>query len=147
LKTDSLKRVCRYITFMLLQRAAFISFLLCIVTFALVAGLIVRRWAWDQGESIRFEGDINNAFRQGNDARRVGYLDRYDDQRALHEGDDDYELDYGPARLLIATVWSKWVVEKVGAPGADWRAVADSFEPFYRSARDSGRHTNYAGRC
>jgi hypothetical protein len=119
----------------ILQRAAFWSAILLIAITALVAGLVLRRWAWDQTEPIRFTMDIDNAFHQGNEAMRVGYLDRYGLTADSHDVDGNYDLDYGPARLLIATVWAHWVRVQVDGPNQDFQVPPYWGRSFYQEAR------------
>jgi hypothetical protein len=94
-----------------LTRAAFWSVFALIVVAALVAGLILRRYAWDQTEPIRYTLDINNAFQQGSDASKdhPWFMD----------------LDYAPGRLAIATLWTRWVREKVDGPITDPTKIRD----------------------
>jgi hypothetical protein len=119
------------------HKVAFWCAILCVASFALVAGLIVRRWIWDQTEPIRFRSDINNCFLQGSLTLREGYLDRYDKVFAQHQTDDEYEFDYAPARLGIATLWARYVRTRVGGPGQDWSQITDDWRPerFYNRAQ------------
>src|SRR5689334_8596119 len=48
-----------------LNRMAFWAVFGIVVIAALAAGLVLRRYAWDETEPIRYTLDINNAFRQG----------------------------------------------------------------------------------
>ena len=108
------------------------SVLLLWVSILLVAGIAwnqglkLRRYAWDQTEPMRYVADINNAVVQGNDTLKIGYVERYDEQltRAHHEGQMD--LDYGPGRLAVATLWANWL-DKV-APLSE----AEKREAFFR---------------
>jgi hypothetical protein len=109
----------------LLNRAAFWSVFAFIVTAALISGLILRRYAWDQTEPIRYILDINNAFQQGSDAIRIGYVDRYDEQTSRKEHVWFMDLDYAPGRLAIATLWTHWVREKVDGPITNPKKIHD----------------------
>ncbi|HSV14913.1 MAG TPA: hypothetical protein VLI90_11675, partial [Tepidisphaeraceae bacterium] len=104
---------------------------------ALVAGLIVRRWVWDQTEPMRFVSDINNAFRQGTATLRIGYLNRYDEDAGQHTFDQEFGFDYAPGRLAIATLWTRYVRTKLDGPSQDWRFVEDWSQPFYARARSA----------
>lgn len=121
-----------------LQRVAFWSVIVAIAVFALVAGLIIRRYAWDQTEPIRFVFDINNAFRRGTQALQEGYLNLYDNQLQIHD-DGEYDIDYAPGRLAIATLWTKHVREKLDGPTADWRTISPWRQTFYARAAFEGR--------
>jgi hypothetical protein len=122
-----------------LQRLAFWCVILSLAVAAVVAGLVLRRYAWDQTEPIRFVGDIDNAFVQGTSTLRVGFLDRYDEMYNSHEDDGNFQLDYAPARLLIATCWTKWVRTQVDGPHQDWRLAAQWPSGFYAKARSLHR--------
>jgi len=93
----------------LLNQLAGWSILLAIASAALVAGLILRRFAWDQTEPIRYTADIDNAFRQGTRTLQSGYVERYDFEIANPDPRVIMALDYAPGRLAIATLWSRWV--------------------------------------
>ncbi len=78
-----------------LHRIAFWCIILNIAVAALIAGLLLRRFAWDQTEPIRFLFDIDNAFAQGSMTLREGYLARYTNQES---NNGDYDFDYAPGR-------------------------------------------------
>jgi hypothetical protein len=120
------------------HRLAGWSLFFCIVSAALVAGLILRRWAWDQTEPIRYAADINNAFRQGTLALRSGYIERYDEQESRPEHEGMMDLDYAPGRLAVATLWSRWVWSKWDPTVTDYQDLPDSPPPFYGRARELG---------
>jgi len=98
----------------------------------LIGGWWVRTYAWEQTESIRFTSDINNAFRIGTDALGIGFLDYYDHCDRLSEQGDAFDVNYAPARLLIATQWARWVAPRLNAPDAP-TFLSDRF--FYERAR------------
>ena len=109
-----------------LHRAALWSVFLLMVISALLGGLKLRRYAWDQTEPFRYTTDINNAFRQGTSTLgQIGYLDRYDAREAERNENYVLDLDYGPGRLAIASLWSRWVHRQIDPPGTDpslqWR--------------------------
>ncbi len=106
---------------------------------ALLGGMRLRSWAWIQTEPMRFELDINNAFRQGSSALRIGYLNVYDDSFQAHQDDGRYDLDYSPGRLLVATLWTRWVRTRVDGPGQNWEIAPDWPREFYDQARDLHR--------
>ncbi len=119
----------------MLQRIAFWAIIGVIGFSAALAGLLLRHWAWDQTEDIRFVSDINNAFRQGTASLQEGYLDRYIHQDAQHVDDGNYDMDYAPGRLLIATLWVKHVRTLADGPVADWRTV-EAWPAFYETSRE-----------
>ena len=117
-----------------LQRLAFWCVILVIAIGALVAGLVLRRYAWDQTEPIRFTADIDNAFQQGTNTMRAGFLDRYDESLNSHEDEENMSLDYAPGRLLIATIWTRWVREQMDGPKQDFAHPIDWTRGFYERA-------------
>jgi hypothetical protein len=123
-----------------LHRAAFWAVLAVVAVAVGVAGLVVRRWAWDQTEPIRFLADIDNAFRQGTRTLAVGYVERYDDELAQPQHAWVMGLDYGPGRLAVATLWARWVRSQVTAVavGPD-PAIDQWYVEFYARARELGR--------
>jgi hypothetical protein len=111
-----------------------------VVIAALVAGLILRRWAWDQTEPIRYLKDIDNAFRQGTTALRTGYVERYDEQETRPNPEGGYmDLDYGPGRLAVATLWAHWARAHLNPPMTDPRQLTPTGQQFYEYARDIHR--------
>jgi len=135
----------------LLNRTAFWSVFAFICIAALIAGLILRRYAWDQTEPIRYTIDINNAFQQGTDAIRIGYIDRYDEQTSRKDHVWFMDLDYAPGRLAIARLWAYWVREKVDGTITDPTKIRDW--AFYQRVRQlqqaaelkkkTGSHVSY----
>ena len=120
-----------------MHRAAFWSAVAVVAAAVAVAGLDLRRWAWEQTEPIRFVQDINNAFRQGTRTLASGYVERYDNNAAdpVH-GYVPMGLDYGPGRLAIATAWTYWVRSHVTAPSNGPDPYTDQWYPqFYDRAR------------
>ena len=105
-----------------------------------VAGLQLRWWAWDQTEPIRFVQDIDNAFLQGTRTLGTGYLERYDDNATnpiIPWGPATMSLDYGPGRLAIATLWTRWVRTRVTAPSLGPDRMTDLwYGTFYTRARE-----------
>ena len=102
-------------------------------------GLWVRRWAWASTEPVRFQADIDNAFRQGTRTRLVGYVDRYDDEVAEPQHAWVMPLDYGPGRLAVATLWAGWVRRHVDAPSVGPDPAVDQWTvEFYPRARQLG---------
>ena len=99
-----------------LHRAAFGCGLAVVALVVALVGLDLRSWAWDQTEPIRFVQDINNAFRQGSRTADVGYVERYDNEAAAPFLRSWTQLDYGPGRLAVATLWAGWVRSHVPPP-------------------------------
>ena len=111
------------------------SVLLLVALAALIAGLVLRRFAWDQTEPIRYVMDIDNAFRQGTMTMQIGFIDRYDEQQTRPDQNAIMALDYAPGRLAIATLWTKWVREKIDGPIEDPKSVHRWPMEFYTLAR------------
>jgi hypothetical protein len=84
--------------------------LFCVAYQSLQAGLHVRRWAWDQSDPWRFQGDIRNAYSKGQMALDPsnGYLNLYTRFRQQPRPGTGFNLDYSPLRLLIVTEWVAW---------------------------------------
>jgi hypothetical protein len=120
-----------------LQRIAFWCVIIDIAIVALIAGLILRRYVWDQTEPVRFVFDINNCFRQGTETLRTGYLNRYDEVYGQHTFDQEFQVDYAPGRLAISMLWTKYVRTKLDGPGQDWRFIDDWPQQFYARARNA----------
>jgi hypothetical protein len=106
---------------------------------AFLGGLRLRAWAWIQTEPIRFQLDIDNAFKQGTNSLRQGYLNAYDERYQAMKDEGGFEMDYSPGRLLVATLWTRWVRLRVDGPQADWRMVEDWPQPFYERAQQLNR--------
>ncbi len=120
------------------QHIMFWTVVLGITASAAVAGLTLRRYAWEKTDSIRYTEDINNAFRQGTEAMRVGYLNRYDQDHTSKDwwrSQTHMELDYAPGRLAIAELWARWVHERVDGPLTDETQVRQWPYEFYDRAR------------
>ncbi|MGC4030606.1 MAG: hypothetical protein QM754_02495 [Tepidisphaeraceae bacterium] len=130
----------------MLRNAAYVASVLLgwlLVVGLLVAGgyygVTVRRWAWDSTQTIRFQGDIRNGFRQGSgvfdDASGIAaaqdrplawrdfyqaYVDAYLlAQPQMSEISFRYVLDYAPGRLLIMSLWAKSLRER-SPPVTNW---------------------------
>jgi hypothetical protein len=109
---------------------------IAVAVWALHSGLQLRSYLWTWSVPIRFRGDIANGLGQGTEvlheavalaraegqplpprgaAAQVswryvlrGFLNRYD--KVVEEShDDQYGLDYTPARLLVMTFWARYV--------------------------------------
>ncbi len=116
------------------------ALVLAIASAALVAGLILRRYAWDQTEPIRYTIDINNAFRQGSAALEVGFIDRYDERTSSPEGQRHVlDLDYAPGRLAVATLWARWVRQQPEWGKSSGRGL-NQWQDFYFYARAQQLH-------
>jgi hypothetical protein len=85
------------------------AIILAVLGGSIWAGLHLRRWAWDQTETIRFTGDIRNGFNWGRRALDVGFLDLYDKVVADSGDTTRYRLDYTPLRLGVMTAWTAWL--------------------------------------
>jgi hypothetical protein len=123
----------------LLDRTAWVAFLIFVPICALLAGLELRHYAWKITEPVRYTTDIDNAFEQGTQALRVGYIDRYSQEPLVPRGPGVIPLDYAPGRLAVATLWSKWVHEQTEGPVADPAKTVEWPPPyFYHHARALG---------
>ncbi len=126
------------------HRTAMWTLVLAIAATALVAGLILRRYAWDQTEPIRYTIDINNAYRQGSAALDpdVGYINRYDERTSTPEGRQRMwlDLDYAPGRLAVATLWTRWVREQPEWADSELRGVGQAQQDFFFYARARQLH-------
>jgi hypothetical protein len=69
-----------------------------------IAGLKLRRWAWDITAPARFVPDMQRNFLYGNRAINEGYLNIYENVYADREP-GDYDIDYPPLRLLTFELW------------------------------------------
>ncbi len=119
---------------------AWVSVMLLFVG-AIYWGIQLRRWAWDQTTSIRFVNSVSNAIEWGNQARRIGVLEVYDDLYSRFGPTGDYAgparfaLDYPPLRLLIADAWTSWAYDKYAVPKGQtlyWRPDYEFTEPMLR---------------
>jgi hypothetical protein len=127
-----------------LHRAAGWAVFGAVVVAAVVLGLLLRRWAWDQTEPIRYLKDIDNAYRQGTTALRIGYIDRYDEQESRPDPEGGFmDLDYGPGRLAVATLWTRWVRTQLppALRGNNPWQLTPTGQQFYEYAR--GVHRQY----
>ena len=90
------------------------SLVLVILLGAILCGINLRRWAWDQTTNIRFVNSVSNAIEWGRYANKVGVLQLYDSLLNEHGDAGDYNgparfaLDYPPLRLFIACQWTDW---------------------------------------
>ena len=126
--TDRLRR--------LLAVAALWSVVAVVALVVCLTGLRLRQRAWLATDDIRFVEDINNAFHQGTATLNTGYLDRYDlESESVDRRYDQMSLDYGPARLLVATVWARWVHGQVDGIPSDAATFPEWRTPFYTRAR------------
>lgn len=106
------------------------ALVLTICLAAILSGINLRRWAWDQTTNIRFVNSVSNAIEWGRYANQVGRLELYDILLARHGDKGEYNgparfaLDYPPLRLLIACSWTEWATHTFPPrPRADitWR--------------------------
>lgn len=101
---------------------------------AAVAGLDLRRRAWDDTMPIRFSRDVSNGFRRGITANEKGYTNLYDKVEAEHlntaPADDDFAVDYPPLRLWAMMRWARWVKAQPERP-----APAPQFQKAYANSR------------
>lgn len=112
--------------------------LIAAVVAAAFYGLELRRWVWQATDTIRFQSDVRNGFRQGAavvdiaearaaDLKRpvhwedffYAYRDTY--SRAVPDNDNGrgHALDYAPGRLLVMSLWA-WHERKQTPPIDDW---------------------------
>jgi hypothetical protein len=96
---------------------------------ALLAGLKLRRWAWDFTEDVRFRGDVNNAVYWGRESADAGLFRMYDavDQGALSE--PDRKIDYPPLRLAMAAAWWKWWIHPRYPDATEWQEEYEFTKP------------------
>jgi hypothetical protein len=105
----------------------------------LLVGLQLRFLAFRASERVHYQPDIDNAFVKGTTVLREGFLNAYDNEYAVNGKTGLYDLDYAPARLGIATLWTRWVRTQVDGRPADWRLIADWPADFYQRARQLKR--------
>ncbi len=90
------------------------SLVLVILVAAVLCGINLRKWAWDQTTNIRFVNSVSNAIEWGRYANEVGVLRLYDSLMDDHGDTGEYNgparfaLDYPPLRLFIASQWAGW---------------------------------------
>jgi hypothetical protein len=117
--------------------------------FVLILGLRIRQTVWTQGDAIHYLGDLRNALHQGDsvlaEGRQLanlpasaalswpqflrGYFHRYDTVFAAGR-DERFNLDYTPARLLVAAVWAWHVRSDPSLQGDVARRGADPLLAF-----------------
>ena len=107
--------------------------LLAMVVSVLLAGLFIRQWTWDATAPIHFNGDIVNGYYWGSEVLKHGeaveaaehladdpgswhklfhgYLSFYDETEEAYS-DGNYQLDYPPLRLMVMSMWVRYVREK-----------------------------------
>ncbi|MGN6504401.1 MAG: hypothetical protein ACTHM6_02445 [Tepidisphaeraceae bacterium] len=89
-------------------------------------GLRLRAAVWEWTIPIRFNSDVNNGFRWGTFASRVGYWNVYDELgRPERDAFFLHLLDYGPLRLGVMSAWVNWV--HVHYPGVTEREPSAAF--------------------
>jgi hypothetical protein len=134
----------------LFQAVAYWSVVAFFATIFLILGLMLRRYAWDQTEPIRYVMDIDNAFRQGTmtlqnqrtttqSSLLHGFIERYDKEETLPNNTGMMALDYAPGRLAVATLWTRWVREKLDGPILPGQPILRWPEEFYARARAEHR--------
>lgn len=92
-----------------------------LLLFALAGGVWVRALTWEYTAPIRFRGDLASAFRWGLLANRTGYLRLYDEVASA--GLARRPVDYPPLRLLVMSLWARWVASHHGRAYATSAAV------------------------
>ena len=139
-----------------LQRIAIFMLAMDVVLVSLLSGLRLRQWTWIHTDaphpSLRFDFDIENAYRWGTDVMRraaayaaadprggratdwrhfwPAYVGLYDYVVSQHP-DGEYQLDYTPTRLLIAALWVRH--EDVVYPHVpSWQRPYDFTAPLLR---------------
>jgi hypothetical protein len=99
--------------------AAAIIFLLGLCVVSVVAGLRLRRAAWDYTNGAHFRGDVGNAFYWGHQSNHFGIFHLYD---AVEDGithNPNRKVDYPPLRLVMASAWTHWAARKY-PEATDW---------------------------
>jgi len=99
---------------------AFTWLLLCAIAAAATdLGLRARERLWRETMPIRYTGDIDNGWNQGNATLELGVVKRFDELYASQLGKDvaDYGLDYPPMRLWMMTQWTRWTKATFNAKG------------------------------
>jgi hypothetical protein len=82
---------------------------LAIIVFqVIIAGLSLRRWAWDFTEPVRFAGDMERNFLYGSRAATEGYFNVYENVY-VERDPGDYDIDYPPLRLLTFDLWIQYL--------------------------------------
>lgn len=111
----------------LLWRIALWVLIIDVAIVSVLAGLRLRRWAWEQTTPIRYVWDITNGYERGHQAADVGLVKVYDDIAQSHVGETDpqYGLDYSPLRLTVMMQWYKWTRQQPEF------AAAPSWQPSY----------------
>lgn len=139
-----------------LQRFAIFMVAMDVVLASLLSGLRLRQRTWIHTDaphpSLRFDFDIENAYRWGTDVMRrasayaaadregakptdwrdfwPAYVGLYD-YVVAHHPDGEYQLDYTPTRLLIAALWVRH--EHVVYPHVStWQRPYDYTAPLLR---------------
>ena len=74
----------------------------------LYLGMAFRWWHWGFARPLYFWYDMRQTLGYGRAGVRLGFLNVYDTYVRDHP-DGKFGLDYSPLRLLVFTVWGRWV--------------------------------------
>jgi hypothetical protein len=80
-------------------------------------GLEARLWMWDTTKTVRFNFDLDNAWRNASDAIALGKGNVFDGIVKKYETS---AIDYPPIRMYIKTAWVMWEQEHYGAIRPSW---------------------------
>jgi hypothetical protein len=108
-----------------------VALMLAIVIASLIAGLKIRRAAWDAASDIHFLITMNNAIHWGYAANQIGVLNVYQ-ERIKELGEENLSenapgrlaLDYPPLRLFVVARWEAWTEKHFphhGKSQPNWR--------------------------
>ena len=78
-------------------------------------------------------------FQTGNQFAAAGISQRLRRRYQAMKDEGGFEMDYSPGRLLVATLWTRWVRLRVDGPQSDWQLVEDWQQPFYERAQQLNR--------
>lgn len=85
-----------------------------IIVMIVIGGTVVRIWAFKQTKTIRYVGDVNNAWVKGSSALQRGNGRFFDGIVAMYKQSERMNVDYPPIRMYIKTAWVQYIKRKHG---------------------------------
>ncbi len=87
---------------------------IAIIVLLFVTGMGLRSLCWEVSKPIRYEPDLDNAWRLGTHALQLGHGDTFAGIVAVYNPAQKAHIDYPPLRMYIKTFWVRYIKDHYG---------------------------------